>query len=71
MTKLRLGPLADERAVKITVELPARLHRDLIAYGEQLALETGTAAPGPARLIPPMVSQFISADRAFAKSHSK
>lgn len=70
MTKLKLGPIADERPVKVTVELPAALHRDLIAYGEQLAMETGTAAPEPCRLIPPMVSRFISADRAFAKSRS-
>ena len=71
MTKLKLGLIADERPVKVTVELPAALHRDLTAYGEQLAQETGTAAPEPARLIPPMIRQFISADRAFAKSRSK
>lgn len=71
MTKLKLGPIADERPVKVTVDLPAALHRDLIAYGEQLAQETGTTAPEPARLIPPMIGRFISADRAFAKSRSK
>ncbi|WP_199555740.1 DUF2274 domain-containing protein [Sandaracinobacteroides hominis] len=71
MKRLKLGPISDERPVKVTVELPAALYRDLIAYGEQLAQETGTAAPEPARLIPAMIGQFISADRAFAKSRSK
>lgn len=33
MTKLKLGPLADDRPVKLTVELPAAVHRDLVAYG--------------------------------------
>ena len=37
MTKLRLGPLLDDKPVKVTVELPAPLHRDLVAYAEVLA----------------------------------
>ncbi|WP_156447423.1 DUF2274 domain-containing protein, partial [Blastomonas sp. CCH1-A6] len=27
MTKLKLGPLADDRPVKLSVELPAAVHR--------------------------------------------
>jgi hypothetical protein len=34
MAKLKLGPIADDKPVKITVELPASLHRDLTAYAE-------------------------------------
>ena len=71
MTKLKLGPIADERSVKVTVELPACSHRDLIAYGEQLAQESGTAAPGPVRLIPLMVARFMEADRAFARTRQR
>jgi len=37
MTKLKLGPLADDRPVKLTVELPATVHRDLAAYAAALA----------------------------------
>jgi hypothetical protein len=33
MTTLKLGPLTEERPVKLTVELPATVHRDLVAYG--------------------------------------
>lgn len=41
MTKLKLGPLADDRPVKLTVELPAAVHRDLAADAAALADETG------------------------------
>jgi hypothetical protein len=29
MTKLKLGPLIEDKPVKVTVELPGPLHRDL------------------------------------------
>ncbi len=32
MTKLKLGPLPDDKPVKVTLELPATLNRDLIDY---------------------------------------
>jgi hypothetical protein len=32
MTKLKLGPLVDDRPVKLSIELPASVHRDLVAY---------------------------------------
>lgn len=34
MTKLKLGPLPDDKPVKLTVQLPADLHRDLQAYAD-------------------------------------
>lgn len=67
MAKLKLGPIADDRPVKITVELPAAIHRDLIAYAEVLAKETGQSISDPAKLIAPMLTRFIATDRAFAK----
>ncbi len=66
--KLKLGPLADEKPVKVTVELPAALHRDLIAYAEVLAREAGQGAVEPGRLIVPMLQRFIATDRGFAKA---
>jgi hypothetical protein len=36
MTKLKLGPLADDKPVKLTIELPAAVHRDLVAYADYL-----------------------------------
>ncbi len=67
MTKLKLGPLQDERPVKVTVDLPARLHRDLLDYGRLLA-ESGQQPIEPARLILPMLERFIATDRGFAKA---
>ena len=31
MTKLKLGPIADDKPVKVALELTAALHRDLMA----------------------------------------
>lgn len=67
MAKLKLGPIADYRPVKITVDLPAAIHRDLVAYAEVLAKETGQSISDPAKLIAPMLTRFIATDRAFAK----
>ena len=67
MTKLKLGVIADERPVRMTLELPAALHRELVADAEVLGHETGQRTD-PARLIAPMISRFIASDRAFAKA---
>ena len=68
MIKLKLGPLADDKPVKITIELPASVHRDLVAYAEVLSRTTGQAATEPAKLIVPMIERFMATDRAFAKT---
>ena len=67
MAKLKLGAIADDKPVKLTVELPAALHRDLVAYGQALARETGQGVVDPAKLVGPMLVRFIATDRAFAK----
>jgi hypothetical protein len=68
MSRLKLGPLVDDRPVKVTVDLPAALHRNLAAYAEALARETGAPAADPARLIAPMIERFMATDREFAKA---
>jgi len=68
MTKLKLGPIADDKPVKVTLELPAVLHRDLVAYAEVLAKETGQAVADPTKLITPMLERFIATDRGFSKA---
>lgn len=67
MAKLKLGPLTDDRPVRLTVELPAALHQMLLAYAEALAQETGQPASEPARLIGPMIERFMTTDRAFSR----
>jgi hypothetical protein len=68
VTKLKLGAIADDKPVKVTVELPAALHRDLVAYAEVLARETGQPVTDPTKLIAPMVQRFMATDRAFGKA---
>lgn len=66
MTKLKLGPIADERPVRISVELPAAVHRDLVAYAKALASESEQAV-SPDKLVAPMLARFMATDRAFAR----
>lgn len=68
MTKLKLGPIVEDKPVKVTLELPAPLHRDLTAYADVLARETGQPVADPIRLIVPMLERFIATDRGFAKA---
>ena len=67
MAKLKLGAIADDKPVKLTVELPAVVHRDLLAYAEVLAREAGQRIPEPTKLIAPMLARFMETDRVFAK----
>lgn len=68
MTKLKLGPIPNEKPVKLAIELPATLHRDLVAYGEILGRQAGQESIVPSRLIVPMLERFIATDRGFAKA---
>lgn len=68
MTKLKLGPIADDKPVKITVELPAALHRDLVAYADVLARESSQPISDPVKLVVPMLERFIATDRGFART---
>jgi hypothetical protein len=67
MSKLRLGAILDEKPVKLAVDLPAPIHRDLLAYAEVLGRQTGQAID-PAKLVAPMLARFMATDRAFAKA---
>ena len=64
--RLKLGRLLDDRPVKVAVELPASVWRDLQAYAAAMAAD-GAAAAEPAKLITPMLQRFMASDRVFAK----
>jgi hypothetical protein len=70
MKKLKLGPLADDKPVRLTIELSAAIHRDLVAYGEVLGREGGQAVE-PAKLIAPMLARFMATDRGFAAARKQ
>ena len=68
MTKLKLGALADDKPVKMTFEMPADVHRDLVAYAEVLGRASGQATADPTRLIVPMLQRFMATDREFIRA---
>lgn len=68
MTRLKLADLADQKPVRLSVELSARLHRELLAYAVVLNGGDAKGAPTPERLIPPMIERFIATDRSYAKA---
>jgi hypothetical protein len=68
MAKLKLGTIGDDKPVKLTLELPAAVHRDLVAYAEVLARETGTPVDDPIKLISLMIERFMATDRGFAEA---
>jgi hypothetical protein len=66
ITKLKLGAIIDEKPVRVTVDLPGAVHRDLAAYAEALSKESGQPTE-PAKLIAPMLARFMATDRAFVR----
>lgn len=73
MSKLRLGPIAEDKPVKLTIEMPGALHRTLGDYARVHAAENQLDEPLPVeRLIAPMLERFIAGDRGFARArHGK
>lgn len=68
MMRLKLSAIPDDRPVKVTIELPAAIHRDLVAYADVLGRETGQTVADPVKLIAPMLARFMMTDRAFSKT---
>lgn len=68
MAKLKLGAIPDDKPVKLSVELPAAVHRDLLAYAEAIGGETGRVIADPSRIVAPMLARFMATDRAFRKA---
>ena len=60
MSKLKLGSIPDDKPVKLTVELPAVVHRDLLAYAQALARETGQPIADPSKLVGPILARFMA-----------
>ncbi|WP_440639773.1 DUF2274 domain-containing protein [Bradyrhizobium sp. PUT101] len=67
MARLKIGTLSDDKPVRITLELPASVHRDLVAYAKAVASESGQSVSDPGKLIAPMLARFMATDRGFAR----
>ena len=68
MTKLKLGTVENDKPVKLTIELPAAVHRNLVAYAEAIGRESGQPAPDPTKIVAPMIERFMATDRVFARA---
>lgn len=68
MAKLKLRAIEDDKPIKVTHELSASVHRDLVAYAEILAHESGQSINDPVKLITPMLARFMATDRSFLKA---
>jgi len=72
MTKLRLGPITEEKPVKFTLEIAGELMREISDYAQIHARSTGLATPlPPERIVPAMVARFIASDREFSKQRRR
>jgi len=67
MNKLRLASIDDDRPVKLSIELPAQVFRDLKRYSEAIASEGKQSVPEPSKLIAPMLERFMASDRQFRR----
>jgi len=70
MEKLKLPAIPDHKAIKVTIELSAPVHRDLVAYAEIFERETGQKIE-LVKLVGPMLARFMLTDRAFLRSLRK
>ena len=70
LSKLKIGPLVEERPVRLTIDLPGPVHRDLTAYAEAVGKESGQPVE-PAKLIAPMLARFMATDWAFVRGRGK
>ena len=68
MTRLKLGPIPDDKPVRLTIILPAELAELLRAYAQAV----GSGNPGKPvtleRIVPPMLERFIRTDRVFMRT---
>jgi hypothetical protein len=66
MAKLKISAIADDKPVKMTIELPASVFRDLTYYAKALHRETQQHIE-VAKLIAPMLERFMASDKGFRK----
>ena len=67
MSKLRLGPILDEKPLRLTIYVSPELYRELTAYGNFLSEINSSKSVDPTKLITPMLEHFIAGDRTFKK----
>ncbi|ALH79993.1 DUF2274 domain-containing protein [Sphingopyxis macrogoltabida] len=72
MTGLRLGAIAEEKPVRLTIELTGHAHRELVDYARVHARLNSLSEPlSPEKLVGPMIARFIASDRVFARERRR
>lgn len=71
MAKLKLGAVETDKPVRVSIKLPAPVHRNLLAYADALAAATKQEPLKPDKLIPAMIEHFMATDRGFAKARKQ
>ena len=71
MTRLKLSDVTDEKPVRLSIEITARLHRRLVEYAIVLNGGVPKDAPKPGDLVAPMLERFIAGDRDFTRARSR
>jgi hypothetical protein len=67
MTKLKLGPIPDDKPVRLTIIISAELAALLSAYAE--AVGSGNIKPVTVeRIVPHILERFIRSDRVFMRT---
>lgn len=66
MARLKIGAIADDTPVKLSVVLPAVVHRDLVSYAQAISEENGQTVEAT-QLVGPMLLRFMATDRVFTK----
>ncbi|KPH85809.1 DUF2274 domain-containing protein [Komagataeibacter intermedius] len=70
MNNLKISALLDEKPVRLVIDLPAPVHRDLLVYAEAMnALHQQSVTPQ--KLVAPMIEKFMLSDRAFLRWRQK
>jgi hypothetical protein len=67
MTRLKLSDLASEKPVRVTIEIPAQLHRELGEYAKAVNGGNPEGAPTIELVMAAMLGRFIATDREFAR----
>ena len=68
MTKLKLGPIPDDKPVRLTITISAELATLLRAYAEAVGSGNGATPVTMERIVPRMLDRFIRTDRVFMRT---
>ena len=68
MANLKLGPLPDDKPVRLTITVSAQLAELLREYADAVGSGAGGRSVTIERIIPVMLERFIRTDRVFMRS---